>query len=35
MSERLGIFLSGVLLGLMIAGLIIAEIITDYPELLR
>ena len=35
MSERLGIFLSGVLLGLVIAGLIIAEIITDYPELLR
>ena len=34
MSDRLGTFIFGVLLGIMIAGMIFLEIVTDYPELL-
>ena len=35
MSDRLGTFLFGVLLGLVIAASIFLEIVTNYPEMLR
>ena len=34
MNEKLGIFIFGVLLGILIAGMMFLEIVTEYPELL-